>query len=208
MPSDLPSAPTVPALVLTGGGARSAYQVGVLKAAAELLPGQPNPFRIILGTSGGRGRSQRAGSTSRPVARGDRRHRTGVGQLPRQAGLSRGTAADAARRTALDHVAADRRMAAAHTAFAVRQLAAARPADARTCPGMAWPRSINGGHLDALGLCATGYSTARSVTHLPGARRHSRMGAPQAHRASRPAGTAAPHGQHGRAADLSGRTHR
>jgi NTE family protein len=50
---DLPSTPVVPALVLTGGGARSAYQVGVLKAVAELLPDHPNPFRVILGTSAG-----------------------------------------------------------------------------------------------------------------------------------------------------------
>src|SRR5262245_3723969 len=53
MASDLPSAPAVPALVLTGGGARSAYQVGVLKAISQLLPQQPNPFRVVVGTSGG-----------------------------------------------------------------------------------------------------------------------------------------------------------
>lgn len=42
------------ALVLTGGGARGAYQVGVLKAAAELLPKRShNPFSIITGTSAG-----------------------------------------------------------------------------------------------------------------------------------------------------------
>lgn len=42
------------ALVLTGGGARGAYQVGVLKAAAELLPKRAhNPFSIITGTSAG-----------------------------------------------------------------------------------------------------------------------------------------------------------
>ena len=40
-------------LVLTGGGARSAYQVGVLKALAELLPRARNPFPIIVGTSAG-----------------------------------------------------------------------------------------------------------------------------------------------------------
>lgn len=41
-------------LVLPGGGARCAYQVGVLKAIAELLPrGTPNPFPIISGTSAG-----------------------------------------------------------------------------------------------------------------------------------------------------------
>src|SRR5579864_8316706 len=41
------------ALVLTGGGARSAYQVGVLLALAELLPRSRNPFPIIVGTSAG-----------------------------------------------------------------------------------------------------------------------------------------------------------
>ena len=41
-------------LVLSGGGARAAYQVGVLKAIARLLPqDQPNPFHIISGTSAG-----------------------------------------------------------------------------------------------------------------------------------------------------------
>lgn len=41
-------------LVLPGGGARCAYQVGVLKAIAELLPkGAPNPFPVISGTSAG-----------------------------------------------------------------------------------------------------------------------------------------------------------
>ena len=42
------------ALILTGGGARAAYQIGVLKAVAELLPKQTNnPFSIISGTSAG-----------------------------------------------------------------------------------------------------------------------------------------------------------
>lgn len=42
------------ALVLSGGGARAAYQVGVLKAVAELIPDTGhNPFQIICGTSSG-----------------------------------------------------------------------------------------------------------------------------------------------------------
>jgi NTE family protein len=42
------------ALVLPGGGARSAYQVGVLKAIAGWYPpGSPLPFRILCGTSAG-----------------------------------------------------------------------------------------------------------------------------------------------------------
>ena len=41
-------------LVLSGGGARAAYQVGVLMAVANLLPkGSKNPFPIICGTSAG-----------------------------------------------------------------------------------------------------------------------------------------------------------
>ncbi len=42
------------ALVLSGGGARAAYQVGVMKAIAEILPSNcANPFPIICGTSAG-----------------------------------------------------------------------------------------------------------------------------------------------------------
>jgi NTE family protein len=42
------------AVVLPGAGARGAYQVGVLKAIAQLLPERaPNPFAIISGTSAG-----------------------------------------------------------------------------------------------------------------------------------------------------------
>jgi NTE family protein len=42
------------ALILTGGGARAAYQVGVLKAISEFLPKRAhNPFEIICGTSAG-----------------------------------------------------------------------------------------------------------------------------------------------------------
>jgi len=41
-------------LILSGGGARAAYQVGVLKAISELLPrGAANPFPLICGTSAG-----------------------------------------------------------------------------------------------------------------------------------------------------------
>jgi NTE family protein len=50
--SDRERAPV--ALVLTGGGARAAYQVGVLQAICEILPNpRVNPFPIICGTSAG-----------------------------------------------------------------------------------------------------------------------------------------------------------
>lgn len=44
----------VTGLILSGGGARAAYQAGVLAAIAELLPaGAANPFPVIVGTSAG-----------------------------------------------------------------------------------------------------------------------------------------------------------
>jgi len=41
------------ALILPGGGARGAYQVGVLKAINELRSDDSNPFPVICGTSAG-----------------------------------------------------------------------------------------------------------------------------------------------------------
>jgi len=40
-------------LVLPGGGARGAYQVGVLHAISDLLPGDRNPFPVVVGASVG-----------------------------------------------------------------------------------------------------------------------------------------------------------
>lgn len=40
-------------VVLTGGGARAAYQVGVLKAISDIYPDWAHPFRVITGTSAG-----------------------------------------------------------------------------------------------------------------------------------------------------------
>jgi NTE family protein len=52
----MPSSPRQPllGLIMSGGGARAAYQVGVLRAIAEMLPADsPNPFAVISGTSAG-----------------------------------------------------------------------------------------------------------------------------------------------------------
>jgi NTE family protein len=53
-----PDTPPKTGLLLTGGGARAAYQVGVLEAIADIrlacgAQHQPNPFPIISGTSAG-----------------------------------------------------------------------------------------------------------------------------------------------------------
>jgi NTE family protein len=47
-------APYETGVVLSGGGARAAYQIGVLRAVARILGrGSPLPFRVICGTSAG-----------------------------------------------------------------------------------------------------------------------------------------------------------
>ena len=49
----MPPPPRI-ALILSGGGARAAYQAGVARAIAELVPnGSASPFAIICGTSAG-----------------------------------------------------------------------------------------------------------------------------------------------------------
>lgn len=40
-------------VVLTGGGARAAYQVGVLRAISDMYPDMGFPFQVIVGTSAG-----------------------------------------------------------------------------------------------------------------------------------------------------------
>ena len=63
-------------LVLTGGGARSAYQVGALRALAEILGPGPLPFQVIAGIS--------AGAINSVVSRHRRRElRDGVGAASR-----------------------------------------------------------------------------------------------------------------------------
>jgi NTE family protein len=165
MPSDLPSATTVPALVLTGGGARSAYQVGVLKAVAELLPGQPNPFRVILGTSGGAVAASvlaaRAGQWHEAVADIEKVwanfHVRQVYHVGRRQMLRAGL------RWITSLLTGGWLLPVPRSLFDNTPL---RALLTRNVPWSGVADSINGGHLDALGLCATGYTSARSVTHF------------------------------------------
>lgn len=52
LPNSQAKQPASPGLVLSGGGARGAYQVGVISALAERCPG-PLPFPVITGVSVG-----------------------------------------------------------------------------------------------------------------------------------------------------------
>jgi NTE family protein len=158
--------PTV-ALVLTGGGSRSAYQIGVLLALAELLPRARNPFQIIVGTS--------AGAVAASVLAAEAHHwRRAV------AGLERVWANFQS--SQVFHVDARHMLrAGAHWVLALisggmvlsppksildnsplRELLAVHV----DCTGIR--RSIARGHLRAFALCATSYSTGHSVAFYDG----------------------------------------
>jgi NTE family protein len=158
--------PTV-GLVLTGGGARSAYQVGVLLALAELLPRARNPFQVIVGTS--------AGAVAASVLAAEAHQwRRAV------AGLERVWANF--RSSQVFHVDTQHMLrAGAHWVLALisgglvlappksmldnsplRELLAVHV----DCGGIR--RSISRGHLRAFALCATSYSTGHSVAFFDG----------------------------------------
>ena len=64
---------TVCAVVLMGGGARTAYQVGVLQAVAAMLklrasPAPAFPFQVLVGTSAGALNAAFLASTASQVA--------------------------------------------------------------------------------------------------------------------------------------------
>jgi NTE family protein len=158
--------PTV-GLVLTGGGARSAYQVGVLLALAELLPRARNPFQIIVGTS--------AGAVAAGVLAAEAHHwRRAV------AGLERVWANF--RSSQVFHVDARHMLrAGSHWVLALISggLVLSPPKSMLDntplrellgvhvdCAGIR--RSIARGHLRAFALCSTSYSSGRSVAFYDG----------------------------------------
>ena len=158
--------PTV-GLVLTGGGSRSAYQIGVLLALAELLPRSRNPFQVIVGTS--------AGAVAASVLAAEAHHwRRAV------AGLERVWANF--RSGQVFHVDSRHMLrAGAHWVLALvsggmvlsppkslldnaplRELLGVHV----DCSGIR--RSIARGHLRAFALCSTSYSTGNSVAFYDG----------------------------------------
>src|SRR5213082_1396274 len=154
-------------LVLTGGGARSAYQVGVLLALAELWPRSRNPFQIIVGTSAG-------GVAAGVLAAEAHQWRRAV------AGLERVWANF--RSSQVFHVDSRHMLrAGAHWVLALMSgglvLAPPRSMLDNTplrellgthvdCAGIR--RSIERGHLRAFALCSTSYGTGHSVAFFDG----------------------------------------
>jgi NTE family protein len=154
-------------LVLTGGGARSAYQVGVLLALAELLPRARNPFPVIVGTS--------AGAVAASVLAAEAHHwRRAVTGLERVWANFRSEQ--------VFHVDARHMLrAGAHWVLALVSggLVLSPPKSMLDnsplrellgvhvdCAGIR--RSIERGHLHAFALCATSYTTGHSVAFYDG----------------------------------------
>jgi len=154
-------------LVLTGGGARSAYQIGVLRALAELLPRGRNPFPVIVGTSAG-------GVAAAVLASQAHRWRRAV--------------------TGLEDVWANFRVsqvfevgswymlrAGLHWLVALatgglmlsppKSILDNSPLRALLAARIGWPgirTSIERGHLRGVALCATSYGSGQSVTFYDG----------------------------------------
>jgi NTE family protein len=156
------------ALILPGAGARGAYQIGVLKAIARILPERaPNPFSVICGTSAGAINAAvlagRAANFERAVA--DMEHvwaSFSASQVYRSDDWTM-------LKTSLHWLAAVtlgglgvRNPASLLDNTPLRELLT----ENIRFDGIR--RSIDQGHLDAVAVTASAYATARSVTFFQG----------------------------------------
>ncbi len=165
-------------LVLPGGGARAAYQVGVLRALSDLLPARANnPFPVVTGTSAG------AVNATAIAVHADR-FRVAVGNLERvwrnfQVGQVFRADTASMLRSGLHWLLA--MMSGGWLLPPPRSLFDNSPL--RELLGAQFdfdgiPRAIAAGHLDALAISAAGYISAQSVSFYqskPGCAPWSRM---------------------------------
>ncbi|HUQ53341.1 MAG TPA: patatin-like phospholipase family protein [Gammaproteobacteria bacterium] len=154
--------------MLPGAGARGAYQVGVLKALASLLPERaPNPFSVICGTSAGAINAAvlagRAANFERAVA--DMEHVWGNFSASQVYRADDWTML----KTSAHWLAAGtlgglgvRNPASLLDNSPLRELLAQNV----RFDGIG--RAIDQGHLDAVAITASAYATARSVTFFEG----------------------------------------
>jgi NTE family protein len=152
------------ALVLPGGGARGAFQVGVLKALAECMPkGARSPFSVLSGTSAGAINS---------VVLANKAHRFGLGvaELERVWGNFR--CHDVYRTDNATMLKSSLHWMASIVlgGFLVgtpKSLLDNSPLRALLSRNVRFPRiqtAIDNGFLDAITVTAAGYATARSTS--------------------------------------------
>jgi len=161
------------ALVMPGGGARGAFQVGVLKAIAELLPkGSPNPFAVISGTSAG-------AINSVVLASKARRYRVAVAELERV--WANFHCHDVYRTDNLTMLKSSLHWLSSIVlgGFIVgmpKSLLDNSPLRAVLSRNVRFPRiqdAIDNGCLDAIAVTAAGYGSARSTSFFQSAPEHS-----------------------------------
>ncbi len=170
MSSARPFTPPRAGLVLTGGGARAAYQVGVLRAIVEMLPeGASNPFPVICGTSAG-------AINAAALALSARNFQEGVRQL-----LAVWENAHVGKAYRSDPVGvfgnASRWLASllfgSLSKYGVVSLLDNSPLVQlldHTLPLQGIQKSIKSGALHALGITAWGYTSGQSITFYQGAK--------------------------------------
>ena len=160
----MPPAEHATGLVLSGGGARAAYQVGALRAIAKLLPrGNVQPFPVICGTSAGAINAALLGANGDSFRRGVARlvrwwrkivvtdvYRGDLGTLSRHAlrligSLGGGGHGPRSAPTLLDNSPLASLLQSGIDIGRVKQ-------------------HIESGHLRALGINATSYGTGHAVT--------------------------------------------
>ncbi len=157
-------------LVLTGGGARAAYQVGVLRAIAELLPDKArNPFPVICGTSAGAINAASIAVSANNFAEGVRQledvwSNFHVNQIHRSdfMGVMHNTL-----RCLLSLVSSEYGQ---HNAISLLDNAPLEALLKNRFPFRSIQHSIRSGALHALGLTAWGYTSGQSVTFYQAAR--------------------------------------
>ena len=165
------------ALVLPGGGARGAFQVGVLKALAEKLPpGCVNPFPVISGTSAG-------AITSVVLASKARRYRVAVAELEQVWGHFNSdqvfrTDSMTMLKSSLHWLSSI--VLGGYIVGTPRSLLDNSPLRSLLSRNIRFPRiqaSIDAGHLHAIAVTAAGYGSSRSTSFYqatPGTRSWSR----------------------------------
>jgi len=170
------------ALVLPGGGARGAYQVGVLKAVAEILPRRaPSPFSILSGTSAG-------AINSTVLASRARLFHLGVAELEhvwknfRSQDVFKTDALTLTRNSLHWLLTLVTGGLGTPNPIALLDNEPLRQMLKRRINFAAIQKSIDSGYLESLSVTAAGYSSARSISFYQGAehiapwRRVRRMG--------------------------------
>jgi NTE family protein len=165
--SDRVQRPTI-GLVLSGGGARAAYQVGVLRAIAEMVPtGSPSPFRVLCGTSAGAINAAAIAADATDFRRGVRRllsvwKNFHAGQVYRSD--PRGVAACAARWLAAVLLGG----LGKRNPISLLDNAPLAGLLARHLDFTGIRRSIDRGALTALAVTASGYTSGESISFFEG----------------------------------------